>query len=143
MCARVCACVRVCESVLECAYSVAVVKVPSSVEEDHTTQLPHSTPRPHEQYPQSDTSSSQHHQEDNEHDLESVPQRVPPTASAPTIHSLAAPHNVQGEEEGRDQELVQLEMQLETWCGDMKRNILVGSMMWWRRLIRSYGLEYQ
>ena len=130
VCARVCACV----SVLECGYSVAVVKVPSSVEGDHTTQLPHSTPRPHEQYPQSDTSTSEHHQEDDEHDLESVPQRVPPTASAPTIHSLAVSHthNTQGEEEGRDQELVQLEMQLETWCGDMKRNILVGSVMWSR-----------
>ena len=101
----------------------AVVKIPSSVEEHSTVQPPHSTPHAHQQYSQSDTSSS----EAAEHDPESVPQGAPPSASAPTIHSLAAPHSSQGEEGERDQELVQLEMQLEAWCGDMKRNILVGS----------------
>lgn len=105
----------------------AVVKIPSSVEEHSTAQLPHSTPHAHQQYSQSDTSSSELHQEAAEHDPESVPQGAPPSASAPTIHSLAAPHSCHGEEGERDQELVQLEMQLEAWCGDMKRNILVGS----------------
>ena len=115
----------VCVSFL-CAYSISVVKIPSSIEEDPTAQLPHSTPHPHEQ---SDTSSTEqpHHQEGDEHDLESVPLGVPPRASAPAIHSLAVPRSLRGAEEERDQELVQLEMQLEAWCGDMKRNILVGS----------------
>lgn len=115
----------------QCANSIAVVKIPSSIEEDHATQLLHPTHlHPRNQYPpQSDSSSTEyrHHEEDGELDLESVPLGAPPPAGAP-IHSLAAPLNLQGGGEEREQELVQLEMQLDVWCGDMKRNILVGGL---------------
>ena len=50
---------------------------------------------------------------------ESVPRRPPPVSSS----MLDTPRTIG--EERRDPELVHLEMQLDMWCTDMKRNIIV------------------
>ena len=52
---------------------------------------------------------------------ESVPRRPPPVSSS----MLDTPRTIV--EERRDPELVHLEMQLDMWCTDMKRNIIVST----------------
>ena len=81
-----------------------------------------------------------HGQEEEDDSLrESVPRR--PLVSA----SLLEPSQVVSEPP-RDPELVHLEMQLDMWCTDMKRNILVSPMfcsMYCPLLIHAYVHAYK
>ena len=61
---------------------------------------------------------------------ESVPRRPPPVSSS----MMDTPRTIG--EERRDPELVHLEMQLDMWCTDMKRNIIVSIAMNVRTYLR-------